>query len=97
MPDFVLVNNGGWISPCFVEYRRYPGRGCHLGSKPKLNKMTKGNHFEDAYDTTLADEGAGGSISRLGMEALMWVSHSERLLHTSELCHALRVKVGSLI
>ena len=96
MPDFVLANNGVWISPCFAEYRRYPGRGYHLGWKTKLNKMTKGNHLEDAYDTTLAlMKAQEGSRSRLGMEALMWVSHSERLLHTSELCHALGVRIGS--
>ena len=29
------------------------------------------------------------------MEALMRVSHSEQPLHTSELCHALAVKIGS--
>ena len=33
--------------------------------------------------------------SRFGMEALMWVSNSERPLHNSELCHALGVKIGS--
>ena len=64
--------------------------------RQKLNEMTKGNHLEDAYATTLARMKAQkGSRSRLGMEALMWVSNSERPLHTSELCHALGVKIGS--
>ena len=36
-----------------------------------------------------------GSRPRLGMEALMWVSNSERPLHTTELCHALGVRIGS--
>jgi len=62
----------------------------------KLNEITKGNHLEDAYATTLARMKAQkGGRSRLGMEALMWVSNSERPLHISELCHALGVKIGS--
>jgi len=36
-----------------------------------------------------------GSRYRLGMEALMWVLNSKRPLHTTELCHALGVKIGS--
>jgi len=58
--------------------------------------MTKGNRLGDAYATTLARiKAQKGSRSRLGVEALMWVSNSERPLHTSELCHALGVKIGS--
>jgi len=58
--------------------------------------MTKGNHLGDAYATTLAHVRAQkGSRSRLGIEALVRVSNSERPLHTSELCHALGVKIGS--
>ena len=58
--------------------------------------MTKGNHLGDAYATTLDRmKRQKGGRSRLGMEALMWVSNSERPLHTSELCHALGVKIGS--
>ena len=36
-----------------------------------------------------------GSRSRLGMDALIWVSNSERLLRDNELCHALGVRIGS--
>ena len=62
----------------------------------KLSEVAKGDHLRDAYTTTLARIRAHrGSRSRLGMEALMWVSNSERPLHTSELCHALGVQVGS--
>ena len=58
--------------------------------------MTKGKHLSDAYATTLARMMAqDDDRSRLGMEALMWVSNSERPLHTSELCDALGVKIGS--
>ena len=58
--------------------------------------MAKGDHLEATYATTLARmKTQKGGRSRLGMEALMWVSNSERPLHTSELCHALGVKIGS--
>ena len=64
--------------------------------KRKLNEMTKGNHLGGAYATTLDRMKAQkGSRYRLGMDALMWVSNSERPLQTSELCHALGVKIGS--
>ena len=64
--------------------------------RQKLNEMAKGKHLEDVYATTLDRmKEQKGSRSRLGMEALMWVSNSERPLHTSELCHALGVKIGS--
>ena len=61
-----------------------------------LAEMTKGVRLGDAYAATLARMKAQkGGRSRLGMEALMWVSNSERPLHTSELCHALGVQIGS--
>jgi len=64
--------------------------------RQKLNEITKGNHLDDAYATTLARMKAQkGGRSSLGMGALMWVSNSERPLHTSELCHALGVEIGS--
>ena len=64
--------------------------------KRKLNEMTKGNHLRDVYGTTLERiKAQKGSKSRLGMDALMWVSNSERPLEASELCHALGVKIGS--
>ena len=64
--------------------------------REKLTEMTKGNRLGDAYATTLDRmKTQEGGRFRLGMEALMWVSNSERPLHTSELCHALGVKIGS--
>ena len=64
--------------------------------RQKLNELAKGSHLVDAYATTLTRMKAQkGGRSRLGMEALMWVSNSERPLHTTELCHALGVKIGS--
>jgi len=64
--------------------------------KRKLNEMTKGNHLGDVYGTTLERiKAQKGSRSRLGMDALMWVSNSERPLKASELGHALGVNIGS--
>jgi len=58
--------------------------------------MTKGNHLGDVYGTTLERiKAQKGSRSRLGMDALIWVSNSERPLKASELCHALGVRIGS--
>jgi len=64
--------------------------------KRKLDEMTKGNHLRDVYGTTLERiKAQKGSRSRLGIDALMWVSNSERPLQASELCHALGVRIGS--
>ena len=61
-----------------------------------LHRMTKGLGLHDAYDTTLDRiRKQGGSKSRLGMEALMWISRSERPLTSQELCHALGVELGA--
>jgi len=58
--------------------------------------MTDGLGLGDAYDATLGRiKGQGGEKTRLGMDALMWISHSERPLKVDELCHALAVRIGS--
>ena len=57
--------------------------------RQKLNDMAKGNQLGDAYATTLTRMKAQkGSRSRLEMGALIWITNSERLLHTGRLCHA---------
>ena len=57
--------------------------------------MTKGQGLGDAYTATLTRiKSLNGSKSRLGMEALMWISHSERPLKAIELCQALGVERG---
>ena len=61
-----------------------------------LHKMTNGFGLEDAYSTTLDRiRGRGGNRVKLGMEAMMWISCSERPLKADELCHALAVEVGT--
>ena len=48
------------------------------------------------YDATIERMKAqDGDKSRLGMTALMWISHAERPLRADELCHALAVQLGS--
>ena len=61
-----------------------------------LHKMTNGFGLEDAYNATLdrIKEQRGNRV-KLGMEALMWISCSERPLKADELCHALAVEVGT--
>jgi len=58
--------------------------------------MTDGLELGDVYSATVErikaqDEGK----SKLGVAALMWVSHAERPLRADELCHALAVELGS--
>ena len=58
--------------------------------------MIQGNGLQGAYSSTLARiKAQKGSKSKLGMQALMWLSHSERSLNVSELCHALGVEIGT--
>jgi len=59
-----------------------------------LHKTTNGFGLDDAYSTTLdrIREQKGNRV-KLGMEALMWISCSERPLKAEELCHALAVEV----
>ena len=61
----------------------------------KLREMKDGLGLGDAYSETIERiKTQGGEKARLGMAALMWVSHSERPLTTDELCHALAVEIG---
>ena len=58
--------------------------------------MTDGLGLGDVYGATIARiKAQDGDKSRLGMAALMWISHAERPLQADELCHALGVELGS--
>jgi len=64
--------------------------------RQKLHSMTGGLGLGDAYGATLDRiKGQGGEKARLGMAALMWVSHAERPLEPDELLHALSIEIGS--
>ena len=57
--------------------------------------VVNGLGFHDAYSTTLDRiRQQGGNRSKLGMDALMWVSHCERPLRLEELRYALGVEPG---
>ena len=61
-----------------------------------LSKMTPGLGLDDAEGATIERLTAqGGDKSRLGMGALMWISHAERPLMADELCNALAIELGS--
>ena len=58
--------------------------------------MTNGSGLGDAYDAIIVRVKAQeGDRARLGMEALMWISHSERLFSVDEICNALAVEIGA--
>ena len=64
--------------------------------RQKLSAMTDGIGLGDAYGATLNRiKRQGEEKARLGMAALMWISHAERPLKANELCHALAVEIGS--
>ena len=66
------------------------------GRREKLIRMTDGLELGDVYGATIERiKAQAGDKSRLGMAALMWISHAERPLEADELCHALAVKPGS--
>jgi len=61
-----------------------------------LHKMTNGFGLDDAYSATLTRIGEqGGNRVKIGMRALMFISHSKRPFKAEELCHALAVEVGT--
>jgi len=63
--------------------------------RQKLRAMTDGLGLGDAYGATLGRiKRQGGERARLGMAALMWISHAERPLKADELCHALAIEIG---
>jgi len=66
--------------------------------REKLSKMTGGLELGDVYGATIGRiKAQDGDRSRLGMAALMWISHAERPLRADELCHALAVQLGSTV
>jgi len=61
-----------------------------------LREATRGLDLKDVYGATIGRiKEQGGKKERLGMTALIWISHSERLLQLDELLHALAVDIGS--
>jgi len=72
------------------------GETTAYGRRQKLRAITHGLDLKGVYGTTLERiKEQGGEKARLGMAALMWISHSERLLQLDELLCALSVEIGS--
>ena len=72
------------------------GETTAYGRRQKLKAIPAGLDFQDIYGSTLERiKEQGGEKTRLGIAALMWISHSERLLQLDELLHALAVEIGS--
>ena len=64
--------------------------------REKLKQMSSGQDVGDVYNATLERiKAQRKDRARLGMEAIMWMAHSERPLEPHELCEALGVKIGS--
>jgi len=64
--------------------------------RERPNKMTNWPGLGDAYGATIERiKAQGGDKLRLGMGALMWISHAERPLRADELCRALAIELGS--
>jgi len=109
MSDMYVGNNPGNPAPT-LSTNRYASRFLLVSlnidailhestisrRREKLNKMTNGLELGDVYSATIERiKAQGGDKSRLGMTALMWISHAERLLQADELCYALAVQLGS--
>jgi len=66
------------------------------GRREELSEMASGLELGDVYGTAIERiKAQDGDRSRLGMIALMWISHAERPLQAGELCYALAVKLDS--
>jgi len=64
--------------------------------KEKLQQVTSGLGLEAAYTDTLNRiQEQCENQTRLAMQALMWISRSERELRVDDLCYALAVEIGS--
>ena len=64
--------------------------------REKPSKITNGLEVGDVYGATIGRiKAQDGDKSRLGMTALLWISHAERPPRSDELCHALAVQLGS--
>jgi len=64
--------------------------------RERLGKITGGLGLGDAYGATIERiKAQDGDKSRLGITALMWISHAQRPLRADDLCQALAVELGS--
>ena len=80
----------------FLSIKTILGEGTIYRRRQKLNAMRDGLDLGGAYGAMLGRIMAqGGEKARLGMAAMMWISHSKRPLQVNELCHAIAIRIGS--
>ena len=80
----------------FLSIKTILREGTIYRRRQKLNAMKNGLKFGGAYEAMLGRIIAqGGEKARLGMAAMMWISHSKRPLQVDELCHAIAIRIGS--
>jgi len=64
--------------------------------REKIGTITVSLGLTDVYDAIIGEiKAQQEDKARLGMAALMWISHSERPLNADEICQALAVEIGS--
>ena len=64
--------------------------------RQKLRAMGNSLDLGRAYEVMLGRiKVEGGERARLGIAALMWISHSRRPLKVDEICHAVAIRIGS--
>jgi len=64
--------------------------------RQRLRAIKNGLDLGGAYEATLRRiKALGGGKARLGMAALMWITHSRRPLHVDDICHAVAIQIGS--
>jgi len=64
--------------------------------RERLGKMKEELDLGGAYEPAiLAIKHQDGERAKLGMDVLMWITHSRRSLHVDEICHAIAIQIGS--
>ena len=87
VPRFLLV---------FLSIKTILGEGTIYRRRQKLNAIKNGLDLGGAYEAMLGRIMAqGGEKARIGMAAMMWISHSRRPLQVKELCQAIAIRTGS--
>ena len=80
----------------FLSIKTILGEGTISRRRQKLKAMRNGLDLGGAYEAMLGRIMAqGGEKGRLGMAAMMWISHSRRPLQANEICHAIAIRIGS--
>ena len=92
----MLINSVHRFLLVFLSIKTILGEGTISRRRQKLKAMKNGLDLGGAYEAMLGRIMAqGGEKARLGMAAMMWISHSRRPLQADEICHAIAIRIGS--